>query len=106
MTYRKGAPSSGRVHCVGGDSRQAPVNLGCFEAVGFKPVFGYGDEDYVLVRDARANTTTTSSNSNENNTLGKRVWRIAQWNQSRWSIGKGFNKGVWKVRWFPKIIDS
>jgi hypothetical protein len=32
---------------------QAPVNLGCFEAVGFKLVYGYGDEDYVLVRDAK-----------------------------------------------------
>jgi hypothetical protein len=112
IAYRKGAPSSA-VHCVGGDSRPTSESW-MFRSCQFQHLcMDMETRDYVLVRDAKAKhddwLPPVPETDNDSNTLtdydneyGLSLGGI----NPRWSIGKGFNKGVWKVRWFPKIIDA
>lgn len=109
ITYRKGAPSSA-VHCVGGDSRPGNVSW-MFRSCQFQNLcMDMETRDYVLVRDIMHDDwlpPATASSDHDNNTPMDYEYAISLGGiNPRWSIGKGFNKGVWKVRWFPKIIDA
>jgi hypothetical protein len=107
LTYRKGAPSSA-AHCVGGDSRPANVSW-MFRSCQFQNLcMDMQTRVYVLVRDAKHNDWLPpphSVSSVDGSNLTDYAVSLGGINP-RWSTGKGFNKGVWKVRWFPKIIDA
>jgi hypothetical protein len=115
MTYRKGAPASA-VHCVGGDSRPSDVSW-MFRSCQFQNLcMDMETRDYVLVRDAMhddwlpphvpaaADNINNTALADYHNEYGISLGGI----NPRWSVVDkgGFNKGVWKVRWFPKIIDA
>ena len=114
MTYKQGAPSSA-VHCVGGDSRPSSESW-MFRSCQFQNLcMDMETRDYVLVRDAvhddwipplvpSATGTATDHNTlaDYDNEYGVSLGGI----NPRWAIGKGFNKGIWKVRWFPKVIEA
>jgi hypothetical protein len=110
ITYRKGAPSSA-VHCVGGDSRPDSVSW-MFRSCQFQNLcMDMQTRDYVLVRDAKHDDWLPAvlARATDNNTLTDYEYGVSLGGiNPRWSIrGKGgFNKGIWKVRWFPKIIDA
>jgi hypothetical protein len=109
ITYRKGAPSSA-AHCVGGDSRPANVSW-MFRSCQFQNLcMDLKTRDYVLVRDNNA-----KSNHEHEGWLPPQAQVDKHFTDyavslgginSRWSVGRGFNKGVWKVKWFPRIIDA